>query len=259
VGNERWARRMVRYHGLEPMTTASTARNIPFRKNRFLQIMCVLFAAVFISLSIHPVMVEDWWLENGMVFIFVGLLIATYRRLALSQFSYLLIFVYLCMHEWGAHYRYALDPIGEWVKQLWGSTRNPFDRWTHLAFGLMMYYPQREALVRGAGLRPPWSFWIPAILLLGYGAGYELVEALAAAVLSPEAAEAFLALQGDPWDTHKDMFMALAGAVMAMSITFIALRWRARRADEREYFALTTAAMSSTARPVRGSASGNRD
>ena len=45
-------------------------------------------------------------------------------------------------------------------------------------------------------------------LILGYGAGYEIIEAAAATLLSPDAGEAFLGLQGDPWDTHKDMFMA---------------------------------------------------
>jgi len=241
------------------MTTASTAKDIAFRDNRFLHILCVLFLTVFVSLSIHPVMVEDWWLENGLVFVFAAFLIGTYRWLPLSQLSYLLIFIYLCMHEWGAHYRYALDPIGEWVKHLVGTTRNQFDRWTHLAFGLLMYYPQREALIRKAGLQPPWSLWIPVVLLLGYGAGYEIIEALAAALLSPDAGDAFLALQGDPWDTHKDMFMALAGGAMAMSITFAATSWRDRRARHSEMTAAAVAVMSSTARPRPGSSSRIQD
>jgi putative membrane protein len=241
------------------MTTASTAIDVPFRQNTFLQVLCVLFLVVFISLAIHPVMVEDWWLENGLVFLFAGFLIVTYRSMPLSQLSYLLIFIYLCMHEWGAHYRYALDPIGEWVKQFQHTTRNQFDRWTHLSFGLLMYYPQREALIRRAGLGAPWSLWIPTVLLLGYGAGYEIVEAIAAAVLSPDAGDAFLALQGDPWDTHKDMFMALAGATTAMTITFTVTLWRARRSRALEAVELAAAVTSSTARPLRGSSSRNRD
>src|SRR6266536_1601468 len=167
---ERVSRVLFEYYssiiGLEPMTTASTATNVAFRHNRFLQILCILFPIVFISLAIHPVMVEDWWLENGLVIIFLGFLIATYRWMPLSQLSYLLIFVYLCLHEWGAHYRYALDPIGEWMKQFQATTRNQYDRWVHLSFGLLMYYPQREALIRRAGLRQPWSLWMPVVLLL---------------------------------------------------------------------------------------------
>ena len=57
------------------------------------------------------------------------------------------------------------------------------------------------------------------MLILGYGAGYEIIEAVAATLLSPDAGDAFLGLQGDPWDTHKDMFMAFAGALIAMGVT----------------------------------------
>ena len=115
------------------------------------------------------------------------------------------------------------------MKQFQTTTRNQFDRWVHLAFGLLLYYPYREVLARRGGIRPPWSTWIPALLILAHGAGYELVEAGAAAVLSPETAEAFLALQGDPWDAHKDMLMAFIGAVTAMGITSAARLFRRRR------------------------------
>jgi putative membrane protein len=211
------------------MTTASTATNVPFRENRLLQVLCVLFVAVWIWSGINPIMVEDWWLENGLVFLFAGVLIATYKRFSLSQLSYLMIFIYLSMHEWGSHYRYALDPFGEWLKQFQVTTRNQFDRWVHAAFGLLMYYPWRELLIRRANLKQPWSSWIPVFILLAFGAGYELVEAIAAAILSNDAGDAFLGLQGDPWDTHKDMFMALAGGTTSMVVTFIGVRIRAAR------------------------------
>ncbi len=85
----------------------------------------------------------------------------------------------------GAHYRYGIDPLGEWMKQFQATSRNQFDRWVHFSFGLLMYYPYREVLVRRAGLRTPWANWIPTVLILGHGAGYELVEGAAAAVPQP--------------------------------------------------------------------------
>jgi putative membrane protein len=201
------------------MTTASTAKAIPFRFNRLLHLWCVLFAIVFGWSAYRPVMREDWWLENGLVFLAIGILIVTHRRMVFSDLSYLLIFVYLVLHEWGAHYRYAVDPLGEWAKQLFHTLRNDYDRVVHFAFGALIAYPQREILIRKARLSYGWALWIPVVLILGYGAAYEIVEAIAAAMLSPDAGDAFLALQGDPWDTHKDMFMALGGAVVAMAIT----------------------------------------
>jgi putative membrane protein len=89
-----------------------------------------------------------------------------------------------------------------------------------------MAYPQREILMRKARMSWGWALFLPAWLILGYGAFYELVEAVAATLLSPDAGDAFLGLQGDPWDTHKDMFMAFAGAVVAMGITAVFSRSR---------------------------------
>jgi putative membrane protein len=164
-------------------------------------------------------MPEDWWVENGLVFLFIGVLVVTYRWLPLSQLSYLLILIYLSMHEWGAHYRYAIDPIGEWMRQIFHTVRNDFDRVTHFSFGLLMSYPHREMLLRKAGMRRSWALWIPILMIGGYSAIYEIIEAAAAGILSKEAGDAFLALQGDPWDTQKDMLMALLGSVVATVIT----------------------------------------
>ena len=91
--------------------------------------------------------------------------------------------------------------------------------------------------MRHAGLRGRiWTLFVPAVTILGFGAGYEIVEAVAAALLSPDAGDAFLGLQNDPWDTHKDMFMAFAGAVITMSITGV-LSARRAKAREREELA----------------------
>jgi len=73
------------------MTTASTAKPVPFRSYRFLHKLCVLFFIVFVISAIHPIMVADWALENLLVFVFVGLLIATYRQIQFSELSYALI------------------------------------------------------------------------------------------------------------------------------------------------------------------------
>jgi putative membrane protein len=209
------------------MTTASTAKALPFRYNRLLQVLCGVFLVVFAVSAYRPVMAEDWWLENGLVFLFVGGLIATYRIVPLSDLSYLLICLYLSLHEWGAHHMYANVPAGEWMKQVFHTIRNDYDRVVHFAFGALLGYPQREILMRRLRLNSAPAAWITVWLILGYGAMYEEIEAIAAVTLSPDAGDAFLGLQGDPWDTHKDMFMGFLGAAIAMGITEVMSRRRA--------------------------------
>jgi len=163
------------------------------------------------------------------------LLAATYRNLALSELSYLLIFVYLCMHEWGAHHKYANVPIGEWVRTIFHTTRNDYDRVVHFAFGLLLAYPEREVLLRKAKVADAWALWLPVLASLGFGAGYEILEAVAANLSTPEVGDAFLGLQGDPWDTHKDMFMGFLGAAVTMSVVAVvntSVRSRRKRKSE---------------------------
>ncbi len=69
------------------MTTASTAQDVPFRENRLLQVLAGLFLVVFLASGLRPVMPEDWWVENGLVFIFAAYLIGTYRWLPMSDVS----------------------------------------------------------------------------------------------------------------------------------------------------------------------------
>ena len=60
--------------------------------------------------------------------------------------------------------------------------------------------------------------WLVVFILsicLAFSAFYELIEWWVA-LLSNEAAEAFLGTQGYIWDTQSDMAMALIGAIVAL-------------------------------------------
>jgi putative membrane protein len=203
------------------MTTSLTAKDVPFRDNRLLHFLCPLFLIVWIVSAINPVMFADWVAENVLVVCFIGLLILGYRWMPFSDLSYLLIFAYLCLHEWGAHHMYANVPLGEWMKPWLHTSRNHYDRIVHFSFGLLLAYPEREILLRKLRLTGLWALAFPVIFALGLGAAFEIIEAIAAVSLRPDLGDAYISLQGDPWDTHKDMFMGFAGAVVTMTIVGI--------------------------------------
>ena len=132
------------------LTTASTASCLPFRENRFLHWICAATVLAFLVAAFRPDTVFDWALENTLVFILIPLLIWSYRKLPLSDLSYLLILLYLCVHEWGAHYKYSDVPLGEWMKGWLHTQRNHYDRVAHFSFGLLLSYPFQEVFMRSA-------------------------------------------------------------------------------------------------------------
>jgi len=81
----------------------------------------------------------------------------------------------------------------------------------------------REILLAAFRLLPrgKWLFFLVLCVCLAISAFYELVEWWVA-VASQSGAVAFLATQGDVWDTQWDMFLALCGALF--SLLFLA-RW----------------------------------
>jgi putative membrane protein len=62
-----------------------------------------------------------------------------------------------------------------------------------------------------------WLAFIVVSICLAISAAYELIEWWVA-LLSGEAAEAFLGTQGYVWDTQSDMFLALLGAILSLLV-----------------------------------------
>lgn len=197
----------------------------PFRQNHFLQGLILWLLALWVITAIAPFNRRDWFLENLLVFIYSGLLVLTYRRFAFSNRSYFLFAVFMSLHLVGAHYTYAETPFGFWLRDAFELSRNHYDRIVHLAYGLLIAYPFREILLRAAGVRAGWSYFLPVVGILAFSAFYELLEAAVAMIVSPELGAAYLGTQGDEWDAEKDSFLAFAGAIATMCL----VRWREHR------------------------------
>lgn len=195
--------------------------------------LVVIFAAVWVWAAWHPVYPDDWLLENYLVFIFVPIIVLGSRYFRLSNLSYTLITLFMCMHVVGSHYTYAEVPFGFTLQHWFGAERNMYDRLVHFCFGLLLAYPMREMFHRVARARAFWGYWLPVELVLAFSALYEIIEWLAAASVSPSAGLAFLGAQGDIWDAQKDMLVAGIGAFVAMLIA-MSIRWALDRNFLRE-------------------------
>ena len=196
---------------------------------KYLAILAVLFSVEFIFLAISPHDRGDWALENFLAFFYIIVLALSYKKFPLSRISYTLIFLFLCLHEVGAHYTYAkvpydqffLNKIGFSLNKLMGWERNHFDRLVHFSFGALLAYPIRELYCRIADSKGFWSYFFPLELTMAASMMFELFEWGAAEIFGGDLGIAYLGTQGDIWDAQKDMALASLGAFCAMSITLV--------------------------------------
>lgn len=174
------------------------------------------FIGVFIWSAIHPLNPLVWFLETLPAVATASFLWATRERWPLTPLTYALL-LWLCLVILaGAHYTFERVPPFEWLKPVLGVRRNYFDKFAHFFQGFTPAVAIREAFVRGHAIGA--RAWLAPLTLaacLAISAAYELVEWCAGVFLGG-AAGAFIAAQGDPWDTQSDMAMALLGASCAL-------------------------------------------
>jgi len=156
-----------------------------------------------------------FFLEVAPVLIVAPLLVATRRRFPLTPLVMGLIAFHALVLELGGHYTYARVPLGDWVSDALGLSRNHYDRFGHLMQGFVPAIAAREVLLRRTPLRPSGMlFFLVTCVCMAVSASYEFIEWWAA-LSTGEAATDFLGTQGDPWDTQWDMAMATIGAITA--------------------------------------------
>ncbi|MCQ4211349.1 DUF2238 domain-containing protein [Streptomyces longispororuber] len=200
-----------------PARPSSDAPAVPPRTGRRLPgaLVFVVVAALVLSAwgAKDP---TTWLLETVWVMVGLPLAVVLRKRFPLSGLLCGLLAAHALVLIVGGHYTYAEVPAGDWVRDWFGLERNPYDRFGHLMQGFVPAILVRELLVRTSPLRG--SRWLAPLTVcacLAFSAVFEMLE-WAAAVTGGQAADAFLATQGDVWDTQWDMFCALIGAVCSL-------------------------------------------
>ena len=159
-----------------------------------------------------------WFLETFPVMIGLLLMTITWKSFPLTLLVYRLLALHCVILIIGGYYTYAEVPLFNWLQEALDLSRNHYDRIGHLAQGFVPALLAREILLRRSPLQAGrWLFFICVCICLAFSAFYELIEWWVA-LLSDQAAEAFLGTQGDPWDTQTDMFLALIGAIASLSL-----------------------------------------
>lgn len=175
-----------------------------------------VFLAVLVWSGIAPKDTMTWGLEVFPAIAGAMVLWFTRERFPLTSLVYVLILIHCVILMIGGHYTYAEVPIGDWMRDVFDGTRNNYDKIGHLAQGFIPAMIARELVIRQNVFNSVrWRNFFIVCFCLGFSAFYELIEWWVA-LLSDEAADAFLGTQGYIWDTQSDMGLALFGAVAAL-------------------------------------------
>lgn len=175
-----------------------------------------VFVGVLVWSGIAPKDTVTWSLEVAPAVLGGAVLWFTRERFPLTTIVYALILVHCVVLMVGGHYTYAEVPLGDWMRDLFDGSRNNYDKLGHFVQGFIPAMIARELVVRLRVFNSArWRDFFIVCFCLGFSAFYELIEWWVA-LLSDEAAEAFLGTQGYVWDTQSDMGWALFGAVLAL-------------------------------------------
>lgn len=185
-----------------------------------MNIKVLIWVAVFLSVfawsAYEPADRLTWWMEVLPALLGFVVLWGTRSRFPLTELVYFLILIHAVILMVGGHYTYAEVPAGDWLRDLTGGDRNNYDKLGHLAQGFIPIMIAREILIRNRVVAARgWLAFLLLCVVLALSAFYELIEWWAA-LLSEEAAEAFLGTQGYVWDTQSDMLWALSGGILAL-------------------------------------------
>jgi putative membrane protein len=157
-----------------------------------------------------------WALEVFPAVLGMVILIFTFKRFCFSNLVYTLLFLHSLVLMYGGIYTYAETPLGFWVSEIFGWTRNNYDKLGHFMQGVTPVLVAVEFFSRQAIITSrKWNHFISTMVVLGFAAFYEFIEWWIA-LSTGSVGDAFLGTQGYVWDTQSDMFMCLTGSVLSL-------------------------------------------
>lgn len=180
------------------------------------KLLLAIAILALVASGIDPKDRLTWLLEVIWVIVAIPIIALNWRRFPFTRLLCWLLVAHALVLIYGGAYTYAETPLGFWLRDTLGFARNPWDRIGHLMQGFVPAILARELLLRCTPLRRGgWLVYLVLAACLSFSALFELIEWWAALIYGADA-DAFLATQGDQWDTQWDMFLCLAGAIVSL-------------------------------------------
>jgi putative membrane protein len=192
------------------------------KKNKIILSSVYLIFVVFM-MSISRFGYPELQLNNiGSLFL-LGLMVIDIFKNILSKIGFWGLFLFSVFHSVGSTWLYSFVPYNEMFINLFGFdldsyfefTRNHYDRFVHFSFGLLLFGSTKDLIIHKYKFINKQAILIAFLSIQVFSMLYELFEWGIAVSLSEGMAESYNGQQGDVWDAHKDMALALLGSLMA--------------------------------------------
>lgn len=199
----------------DPGSTHSELGLCPPPMKKLPYFLLALYALVFLGAAIKPYDRGVWFAENLPIWIVVTAIILLSRHYRFTNTSYVFMAIFPILHTIGGHYTFERVPF-DFVTDLFGFSRNHFDRLAHFSVGFYAY-PFAEYLAKKEAIAARWVvYFFPFCFILALAGFYEIAEWLYAVSADPDAGVAVLGSQGDQWDAQKDMLADSLGALCVL-------------------------------------------
>jgi putative membrane protein len=160
----------------------------------------------------------EWFmLSLPAVLMLIGFVL-TYKYFQFSTISYVIVLIHVFVLLFGAKHTYTYNPWFNQLMDVFGWSRNHFDRVGHFFQGFTPGFMFPELLIAFSVIKKnKFIGWITIAFCLAISATWELLEFIATLIIN-NGADYVINTQGDIWDSEWDMIIAIIGASIAYQL-----------------------------------------
>lgn len=182
----------------------------------------IYFFFAILMMNISPYHYPELHLNNVGSLFLLALMILDIFKNVLSKIGFWGLFVFSVLHSVGSTWLYSFVPYNDWFISIFGIdidtyfefTRNHYDRFVHFSFGLLLMGATRDLIIHKYKFNRRQALLVAFLSIQMFSMIYELFEWGIAVSLSEGMAESYNGQQGDSWDAHKDMALAMLGSLI---------------------------------------------
>ena len=180
----------------------------------------IIYAIIMMCISRFGL---EMYLNNLGTLFLLTLMILDIRKDVLSKLGFWGLWIFSALHSVGACWLYSYVPYNEWIISLFdfdlnsffGFQRNHYDRLVYFLFGLLLLPAIKDLITKKSNFNSMQALFVSFLGIQVFSILYELFEWGIAISLSEGMAESYNGQQGDMWDAHKDIALAMLGSVLS--------------------------------------------